>query len=684
MAIIQEFDLNMIPDSSPVSVYVDQYDKGSGRFKINLYNDSKKYTPSGATVKIQGTKPDKKGFSYSASISGNVVTANLTEQMTAVAGRVRVNVVVTEGNNRTGTFVFWLEVQATGLADDVDISETVLPEYIDGAKKAAEEAKEVAEEAKKAAEEAKKAAASIDIKDMTNSVKGIGRPDGVTAEADSGVFSALGVAIPATVNAGAEEYGADWLAGITPDKRQNYRVTVDGETSLYYWTGEKYAQLAGKGGSSDSEIKVFGVVDGDTLVFTDDSISSTAFISCPYIQGGLPGIKSAVLNSHTLTFTLSDSTADKKKAYILVIEGAVVSSIAVTTPPAKTVYDKNDTLDLTGIAVTATYSDGFTEDVTDKCTFNPANGSTLGTEGNTAISISYTEGGKTVSTSFSVTVSGGVKIVSWADGTDEEITAMVAAADAGKIDLTDYWNVGDERTVHLSAMAATGVSESHAEQDVTYVLVDADNENYTYVETPESGRTHPFFIVQQKNGLAGDDPKGSAGNLKEEGYMNDSNTNVGGWDACARRTWCNNVYRQALPSKLRNIFHKVKVKTMNNGEEKSGATLITSDDYFFLPAAREVFDGDGNQTKSGKKNTGNSIYTEWNALTQWQYYKTAINRVKRYGDSGDVRYWWERSPYYYNETYFCDVYSDSATESDGEANSAPASVKDLIAPAGAI
>lgn len=35
------------------------------------------------------------------------------------------------------------------------------------------------------------------------------------------------------------------------------------------------------------------------------------------------------------------------------------------------------------------------------------------------------------------------KIVTWADGTDEEIVAMVEAADKGDINLADHWHVGD-------------------------------------------------------------------------------------------------------------------------------------------------------------------------------------------------------------------------------------------------
>ena len=137
-----------------------------------------------------------------------------------------------------------------------------------------------------------------------------------------------------------------------------------------------------------------------------------------------------------------------------------------------------------------------------------------------------------------------IKIVSWANGTDEEIIAMIQAADAGEIDLTEYWDVGDVRNVSLSAMSASGVGESHVAQTVQMVLVAKDTGvqssanpcyNYQYV-TATSGRTYPSFIVQQKNGLA----NGTSG---EFGYMNSSNTNSGSWNGCARRTWCNNVYK---------------------------------------------------------------------------------------------------------------------------------------------
>lgn len=132
--ITQQFDLNLIPSQAPVIVNVDQYDTGTGRLVISLYADDEPYTPSNASAVIQGIKPDRHGFSHLATLSGNTVTANLTDQMTPVAGDVRTQIVVTEPSGRTGTFAFILRVQKSALPDDTDLSESdysLLEEAID-------------------------------------------------------------------------------------------------------------------------------------------------------------------------------------------------------------------------------------------------------------------------------------------------------------------------------------------------------------------------------------------------------------------------------------------------------------------------------------------------------------------------------------------------------------------------
>lgn len=255
--------------------------------------------------------------------------------------------------------------------------------------------------------------------------------------------------------------------------------------------------------------------------------------------------------------------------------------------------------------------------------------------------------------------------ITWANGTDEQIAEMIAAADRGEIDLTDYWDVGDTREVQLSAMSATGVGESHVAQTVELVLVakdtgvqDSTNPCYNYqYTTATSGRTYPSFIVQQKNGLA----NGTSG---EFGYMNSSNTNSGSWNGCARRTWCNNVYKAAIPSTLVNAFKQVKVKTI---QTYNGSTMQESSDYFFLPAEKEVF---------GSKSYSNT--TEANALSQWSYYSTSANRIKLQGSSGSAYYWWERSPNASSATAFCYVLASGGADYIG------ASYTFLLAPAGCI
>ena len=146
--------------------------------------------------------------------------------------------------------------------------------------------------------------------------------------------------------------------------------------------------------------------------------------------------------------------------------------------------------------------------------------------------------------------------------------------------------------------------------------------------------------------------------------MNSSNTNSGSWNGSARRTWCNNVFRNAIPSTLRAIFKQFKTVT---AQTYNGSTNQTSVDYFALPAEKEIF---GSRTYSNE--------TEFNALFQFDYYKTTSNRVKKLGKTGTASYWWERSPNYNDSTYFCCV------NSNGNANYYYASNTFGLAPFGCI
>lgn len=243
-------------------------------------------------------------------------------------------------------------------------------------------------------------------------------------------------------------------------------------------------------------------------------------------------------------------------------------------------------------------------------------------------------------------------IVTWADGTDAEIVAMVNAADDGMINLADYWSVGDERQVTLSAMEATGVGESHVEQTVTFVLMNAGGK--TLVNATPSGRSECSFIVGMKNGLT------------EKGYMNSSDTNYGGWDECARRTWCNDVFRNAIPPTLQEIF-----KQHVNVTSRSGSSTRDSADYFALPAEKEIF---------GSVSEANA--TAESSLTQFQYYVTSANRLKKAGDSGSPDFWFSRSRDDSSPNMFCIV--NNHTDPRYQPGADHASYANLLSPFGVI
>ena len=230
-----------------------------------------------------------------------------------------------------------------------------------------------------------------------------------------------------------------------------------------------------------------------------------------------------------------------------------------------------------------------------------------------------------------------LKIVPWSTGTDEQIAAMVAAADAGEIVLSDYWSAGDTRTVQLSAMAAEYVGESHAAQSVEFVLTDPGH--YTLA----NGQPCNFVVLQKEC-------------LNNAGFMHPENTNEGGWNNCPRRTWCNSVYRDAIPSSLRPIFKQFKVHTADG----TGSTAVESTDWFSLFSEKEIFGSTTNADSSAESQN-----------TQLDYYKTSSNRIKhmKFVSTGikTIR-WWERSPVSGNVERYCSV-SSSGVAGGSYANS---------------
>ena len=92
---------------------------------------------------------------------------------------------------------------------------------------------------------------------------------------------------------------------------------------------------------------------------------------------------------------------------------------------------------------------------------------------------------------------------SWADASDDVIASMIAKADAGEIDLADYWNIGDTRRVHLNAIEAGIEVAEQVEQDIDLVIMHNPLGDSAYMlTTPTAGnRYQPHFIIGTKECL---------------------------------------------------------------------------------------------------------------------------------------------------------------------------------------
>ena len=147
--------------------------------------------------------------------------------------------------------------------------------------------------------------------------------------------------------------------------------------------------------------------------------------------------------SATTTFPMPAGDVSVKATYKAA--RVTLSSIAITTAPAKTTYTAGESFNKTGMVVTATYSNGSTATVTDY-TVSP---SAALTTSNTSVTISYTEGDVTRTATQAITVN-------------------PAAPTGGGIYIPPTYKV--ESTVSEDADGTVSVSKSNAKKGDTVTI----------------------------------------------------------------------------------------------------------------------------------------------------------------------------------------------------------------------
>ncbi len=234
--------------------------------------------------------------------------------------------------------------------------------------------------------------------------------------------------------------------------------------------------------------------------------------------------------------------------------------------------------------------------------------------------------------------------VDFATATDEQLATILNAHYQGLLDIADYWNVGDTRVMHLSAMAGGSGGEAHVEQDMTMVIVAINHDD---LKEQIGTRTKAAVTLQCREVLAN---KGTAENGQNYG-------GTGQWSANPRRTWLNNTFAGALPSGIQSLLKTVIKKNLANHTNNTAGT--DTEDKVFFPSYPEMFGS-----------ASYSYYKGSQALEgqQYPYYNSNAKRIKYNNNngtsSGTANLYWLRSPSSFSSDRWIRVYSDGSASDD--------------------
>lgn len=352
------------------------------------------------------------------------------------------------------------------------------------------------------------------------------------------------------------------------------------------------------------------------------------------------------LSDTTITVSYTEGDVTKTTTQAITV-AKVLSGIKITTPPNRTAYFEREVFDPEGMVVTANYTDGSSKTVTGY-TYSPTSQLSKGT---TMITVSYSEGGVTKTTTQSITVtaiSSTLNSNSWA--------TIKAVSDAGKGD--SYWDVGDTKTITING-TVQGFTFSNL---YISVFILGFNHNSSW---DGSNRIH-FQIGKISNKLVGLCDSNYGSYVSSGFCMNTSRTNSGGWsNSHMRKTVLGNSgtpssppansLLAALPADLRAVMKSVYKYTDNTGGGSDTASYVTATtDYLFLLAEFEYH---------GKRTYANSA--EQNYQKQYDYYKAGNSKVHyRHDNTGSAVYAWTRSANSSYGSYFCRVDTDGTPSND--------------------
>ena len=207
----------------------------------------------------------------------------------------------------------------------------------------------------------------------------------------------------------------------------------------------------------------------------------------------------------------------------------------------------------------------------------------------------------------------------------------------------NFWSVGDCKQITMNGKVSDGLTFTNYS---AWVFIIGFNHN---AEREGNGIAFQGFKAT-KNGTPVCLTDSGYNTTKESGTwfnMNNSTTNIGGWQSSRMRTVVMPLIKAAFPADLQAV---IKTSTIYTAPSYGTINCTASDDDVFLLAEYEVF---GKQMFATAR--------EPSYLKQYAYYSAGNSKVKyRHTATGSAAFWWMRSPYSGNNVDFCNVRADGS------------------------
>lgn len=205
------------------------------------------------------------------------------------------------------------------------------------------------------------------------------------------------------------------------------------------------------------------------------------------------------IGSAVITATVgavSNQSREASTSYNVTVSMPVLTAINVTTAPDKTVYTEGDVFEPAGMIVTATYENGYAQEVSDWI-YAPAT-ALLPTDN--TITVSYTEGGITKITTLSITINEKTRYnVSFSvNGTIVQSQTLIEGED---ISIPSVENIEDK--VFTGWVTTSAVDADEEPEYVTPSAATADITYYAVFATPSEENCEPLTESLTQDEIAG-------------------------------------------------------------------------------------------------------------------------------------------------------------------------------------